>query len=420
MFKYFKELENRYALTFLGFIIAIILGSFTLYEQFIADKNPNLIFEIHGSTNVLDVKEQVSNLSILFDGADIRKQNQSLHVITVRVTNPSSKDILQSYYDEGDPVGIQISNGKIIKADLFGATNDYLANRFVVLTVDEKTVRFSSPIFEAKQAISVKLLVLHKTNEVPEISPLGKIAGIPNIKVVNVYLEGKEASFIERAFLGSWKIQTVRILSYSIALLVFLILVGGTFAAISSLNDKRERKKAVRSFKQSTNLTISELDEKIMTQYIEMGSRPINGYIRLIKRRKDLGQIYKEHQDFLAARNRISHNKYPSDYAMERHRYRVDMIRYETAMSENRLLTDDDLRSDTIAKKWSEYGMAIDIDPAIDIGLVEVSKASPSLNKRVARLVIRFYKFLANNDYITDRQSLDKPDELEALEDSLS
>jgi len=70
--------ERRFPTGLLGFILAIILAIFWAYDRFIADKHPQLYFDIQTSTSVLDIKENLPKLNIFFDNIDIRQQNLSL------------------------------------------------------------------------------------------------------------------------------------------------------------------------------------------------------------------------------------------------------------------------------------------------------------------------------------------------------
>ena len=74
----------------------------------------------------MDVKEELTNLEIIYDGIDINKLNQSIRLIVFRVINVGQDDILKGYYDENDLFGFSIKNGKIIKTEILNASNDYL------------------------------------------------------------------------------------------------------------------------------------------------------------------------------------------------------------------------------------------------------------------------------------------------------
>ena len=128
LFDNIKNLDQKFAWSFLGVVITLLFGGVTVYREFIEDKRPTLQYDILTSTSVLDVKEQLSKLSVLFAGVYIRKRGLSLRVLTVRVINSSSKDILKAHYDDSAPLGFHVSTGRIIRTELMSASSDYLRN----------------------------------------------------------------------------------------------------------------------------------------------------------------------------------------------------------------------------------------------------------------------------------------------------
>lgn len=247
--KKFKEIEKRHAWSFFGFVLAVALGSLALYDRFFIDKKPNLLFTVESATDVLDLREQISNLKILFNGSDIREERKELRIISVRIQNDSSKDILQSYYDTMSPIGMKISSGEIIRADVATTSNLYLNNRFNISLVSEKTLQFSNPIIEAGQWIVIDVLVLYPKGTVPEISPIGKVAGIKNIEI-NKYVDETGESFLSDVFDGSFYVQLSRLIPYTVGFLVFIfcssvvvIIIMLPFVFISEwLGEKRRGK----------------------------------------------------------------------------------------------------------------------------------------------------------------------------------
>lgn len=113
MMKLLRELDQKFSWSFFGFLLAIVIGLFAFYDKFLADKNPQLYLDVITSASVLDIKEDLPKLDISFDGIDIRQQNLSLRILSVKVINDSSKDILKMHYDLADPVGFRISSGPI-------------------------------------------------------------------------------------------------------------------------------------------------------------------------------------------------------------------------------------------------------------------------------------------------------------------
>ena len=295
--QYIRDLDRRFAWSFLGVLLALLFGTITIYREFIEDKRPSLQYDVLTSTSVLDVKEQVSNLSVLFDGIDVRKQGLSLRVVGVRVLNDSTKDILKGYYDDKAPLGINISTGRIIKAELIDASNQYLRDNVTLDPDGDKAVLFPSVIIEAEQSFTFKLLVLHPQQETPTLKVVGKVAGIPSIPIREAYRDSNKVPFLKATFQGGFFAQALRLLAYTIGTIILLVVIIAPIVIISSKLDKGKRKKAVKQFKAVTNLELNESDEFIFTQYIEHGDALLLSMQQLISDPDNLAKAYARYQE---------------------------------------------------------------------------------------------------------------------------
>lgn len=277
LLKNLKKIDQKFAWSFLGVLLALMFGSYTGYREYINSKPPSLQFDILTSTSVLDVRERLSNLSVLFDGIDIRKQGRALRVITVRVLNDSPKDILKGHFDDKAPLGLHISTGKIIKTELAEASNDYLRKKFTVGTKGDNTLLFPSFILEAREYFVLKLLILHPEGQIPSIEAIGKVAGIKTIRVREAFRDLGKEPFFTSAFGGNFLVQSTRLLPYTIV--TILLIAAISFLIVTSLSalKKSKRKKVVKEFKSVTNVDLNELDEFIFTEYVKAGEARILG-----------------------------------------------------------------------------------------------------------------------------------------------
>jgi len=190
LFQYFKTLDHRFSWSFLGFVLTLLLAiAYQVYPWLF----PRKYVEYRVSfSSVFDVKEKVPALQILYNGADIRKQNQSLTVVTVRIINTSRGDILKDHYDQDDPLGIAVFNGQIIESERVGASNPYLfchskANLPSELSASANgvtEVSLNNVIIERGEWLAVKLLVLHPIGKKPIVVAKGKLAGILSMRVI--------------------------------------------------------------------------------------------------------------------------------------------------------------------------------------------------------------------------------------------
>ena len=115
-----KRLASSFAVVVLIAVISFLGGLF--YE-----KHPHLRYDILSQVPVYDVRGDITNLDIIFDGQSIRSQRQMLTLISVKVENAGNAGItIQSSYDDNYLPGGRIDGGKIIKADILAASNGYL------------------------------------------------------------------------------------------------------------------------------------------------------------------------------------------------------------------------------------------------------------------------------------------------------
>ena len=90
-----NKLDKRYGWSLLGFVLAAIFGATSVYTEFLRDHRAQVRFEVISDASVLDVREQLGNLEIIYEGRDIQKARQSLRILVARIiSRRECKDIL--------------------------------------------------------------------------------------------------------------------------------------------------------------------------------------------------------------------------------------------------------------------------------------------------------------------------------------
>ena len=111
-------------------IIAIvgIFGSLvTIYTFFFYENKNELQYEIIADASVLDIKADLGNLDIFYGKSNLKENKENLRIISVRIINVGSTNILKDSYDDEDPLGLRITGGSIIeRPELLECSNDYL------------------------------------------------------------------------------------------------------------------------------------------------------------------------------------------------------------------------------------------------------------------------------------------------------
>ena len=268
LFKILRKLDRKFTL---GFVLTIFGAVYLVYNIFITDKYPQIYFDVFTNTAVLDIKEDLPKLKIIFEGLNIKEQNLSLRIVSLKVLNDSTQHIRKVDYDTEDPIGFQVQPGQIIKTEFVDTSNDYLAKNLTFSCPTNNLVHFKDVIFDAHQFFVIKLLVLHPANQTPTVSPVGHIAGMKHILVRESYKDFGRVSFWTKALGGSLHIQLFRMVAY---FLIFILVVSALVIPAGLIDEKlrkRKQKRVVKEFKEARSVQLNESDEYLFKTYMTEG-----------------------------------------------------------------------------------------------------------------------------------------------------
>ncbi|MXZ10999.1 MAG: hypothetical protein F4Y79_16335 [Gemmatimonadetes bacterium] len=289
-----NTIKNKYNWSLLGFIIALLFGSLAIYSEFFRDRKPQLRFEIVSNTSVLDVREDLGKLEILYDGLDIKKSKQSLRVVVVRVDNPGGTAILMGHYDKREPLGFTFSTGKLLRVELLEASNRYLMSNLRVSLTDSLLCVFEPVILESKDYFMFKALILHAQGWTPILSPQGKIAGIRTFYLTEQSSTESEKSYLHLVFAGGVWVQAARLVSYFFGLILLLFAVISPVLFISGKFTRRKRKKHVKLFRRLTDIELQDKDEFLFSAYEDNGPHYIHAMEQLLSDKTKLKEAIDE------------------------------------------------------------------------------------------------------------------------------
>lgn len=316
---YINQLDKRYAWSLLGFVFAVVFGALSIYTEFIRDRHPQLRFEIVSDASVLDVRERLGNLEILYDGVDIQKAQKSLRVIVFRVVNEGPDDVLRGHYDERSPFGFRVLNGSLVRAEVIGSSNNYLKENLRIRTQGQDSAVFDPVILEANESFTVKSLILYPEGTRPILEPTGKIAGVREVKVIDSTVAAAEPTFLAQTFSGTLWTQVLRLVAYFWGLIAVIAFVAVPIATVSGALSKRQRHKHVTQFKSISKAPLNDIDEFIFQRYIAHDI----GYVRLLHRAvSNEGRLDFEVKRYEKQRQK-SRDRYNIDLVMAR-RMRVE------------------------------------------------------------------------------------------------
>jgi hypothetical protein len=262
-------IDKGYAWSFFGFILAIPSIAVAIYALML-EEEPLLSFEILGNEPVLDVKEKLQDLDVLYQGQDISSRGRSLSVILVRIVNRGNANLLINDYDEKAPVTIILQDGDLVRASVSESSNPYL-QEVIELGKTENKIIIPPVIIESEEWFVVKILTLHDIVKRPLVISSGKIAGQGSITVTDSNPIEVSRGFWRETFQGSALTQLVRLLSYMFAFFCLVILIIAPIISAQNFLLRRERKKVINSFKRHTEIEVSNRDEFVFEAYLRGG-----------------------------------------------------------------------------------------------------------------------------------------------------
>ncbi len=285
-FKTFRLWEHKFALTFVSLVVTLALWGYDHYRE----QNPRLKVEVLSRANVIDVKEQVSDLDVIYKGASLRSNGQTLAVITLRISNDGAAPIPISAYDPTAPIGLSIStknasperdptkiaasfvstlnkeagsiiaklpfdlfgNPAITKVEIISASREYLF-KSVNPTHTATNATFSPVIFKAGDWFELKLLVLHGEGKDFDIKPIGEVADVKEIIFEGVNSKRAPKSFWTQVLGGDLWIQIIRIPIYLGAVVLLFFSLIKVVEGFDQYRGIRNRRVFVQHFKARCN-----------------------------------------------------------------------------------------------------------------------------------------------------------------------
>lgn len=249
-------------------IMGVVLGVYFYSSQ---NKPPGLLYEVLSDATVLDVKEDVPNLRVSFDGEDIKESGQTLRVIVVRVVNRSSRGVRKNDYDEKAPLGIALSSGRIVKYATLSSSNEYLRTQISQASVAQSQIEFPSLIINSGDFFVIKVLVLCSQNESPFPTATGRIADIASIPVLRLDEDAERVHLLAQAFNGGIAAQTLRFVVYPLGLVLLLLAALALGVNVVVQGGRLKRRWVVAKFRQGLQGKPSRVVEWLLTDYIRSG-----------------------------------------------------------------------------------------------------------------------------------------------------
>lgn len=286
----FANIDKKFAWSFLGFLLAVFFGGLTIYNEFIKVRDPQMVVEVLSNTNVLDLRENLPELKILYGDVDIKSVGKDLSVVIFRVKNVGGASILGGYYDANSPVTISISSGEFLKYEKISASNEYLNSAAIATKAGASSIRMPGVIMEPGESYTIKALVIHGARSGTLLKSSGKIAGMRKIPIIKIEPDKDNETFFSKVFSGSIGVQALRIPLYFLIFITSLAAILSPPIIISEALKKNGRKKSITQFRKHVKETPPDGHEEVFEIYVDVGLTP------LVRARELLanGEVLKE------------------------------------------------------------------------------------------------------------------------------
>lgn len=285
--KLLNNLDRKYAF---GLLTGLIFGLLSVYTDFFRSTSPQIQFDILSNTTVVDLKENIGKIDILYDSTSILLKKQTLSLITLKIANNGNSDVLKNFYDNHFPLGFKIDKGIILeKPTLIQSSNDYIGQSIGLTSKNQNEINFTDFIFEKDEFFILKILVLHNANEQPEIIPEGKVAGVKQISVTKSYLSKETKTFWQRVFDGSVLIHVTRFFTYLFSFVLFALVIVLPIAFVSDSIAKRKRKRKLKEFRIHLRREFTD-PEMFLTEFF------LDNGIDALKRFKKIASQYQKYR----------------------------------------------------------------------------------------------------------------------------
>ncbi len=269
--------------------LSLILGLFALYYT-LRGSRTNLVVDVAAESNVLDVRTQVKQLAVLFQGQDIQQENANLKILVVRIVNEGEVNILENHFDSRLPWGIDIQGGRVIEVRITGSNSRYLAENLHPAITDESRITLDKVIFDRGKYVNLELLVLHNKNAEPRVTVFGKIAGMDDVAVTSSFKDREQQGLAKSVFRGPMPVQIARTIAYSLIGLTATVAIGfliwGIVTVVSRFKKKARRRLSRYLLPEADSPEKKKKRQVLVDIYIEDGLEGLKAARGFLERKK--------------------------------------------------------------------------------------------------------------------------------------
>jgi hypothetical protein len=112
--------EKKFIISTIGLVLSTSWGLYIYFNP--SNQNPNIVYYQKNVFDAVTLNQPIDNLTLCFNGDDIRKDSLNIRVFTLKMINDGKRDIGENDYSKNAPFGIEVKNGKIIGVKIAKAT----------------------------------------------------------------------------------------------------------------------------------------------------------------------------------------------------------------------------------------------------------------------------------------------------------
>ena len=317
-----KTMDKRFSWSFLGTLIGLIGIGYGVYADFFKEEKPKLIFDVLSNTQILDLKEDVSELQIHYKNQDLKKSKKTLVLLTVRISNKGNAPIKEADYFSKTPFGFKIDGGRIAEPPtLINASRKFFSSNISLKTDSLNNVFIDKIPIDYGEYFTIKILTISNNDKLPRISPFGEISGLKGeIDVLNSYKSetDEEISFWDKLTNGSFGIHFARFFYYIFCIALVGIFIGVPSTKISEYFENKKQEKTISKYKKAVKVKLTDFSEIIFTIYRKYGETQIQ-WLHKVLNDKNLLDDYLLYVD-----NKKKENLLMNDFLSDRPKYHED------------------------------------------------------------------------------------------------
>lgn len=276
--------------TLVGFAL-----TFPPVKRAVLGRDVSLQWTVVSELPVYDIRRPLPELSVTYQGQDLVKENQTIVISTIRLSNDGNEPVGPNILTELDPLGFDVSGGSLIRVLATDSSSAHLRGHLYSFQRDNSVLIRRGVIFDPGDFVTFSLLIRKQPNSRLTFNALGKVGGQDDLRFVDKQ-EVEQDAFLWTAFKGNPLIQITRLLSYfllGLSLIIAAAFIGDKLADWSRIRKTRSRQQVADHHISSINTETPAAVLLIGRLYVNVGLRGLLKLRSILSRPGEFDNKYK-------------------------------------------------------------------------------------------------------------------------------